>query len=205
MNRLRMRRFVNIVIVAAVALSWLAMIFFGEGTLAENGFSNLKYFTVLSNLLEGVASLVWLIRSQKETDAAGKAESLKFIAASSVGLTFAVVMGFLGPLYGYASMLKGANLFFHLIIPLIAMGEIIFLSEASYTLRENNLAIIPPLVYGTVYLVNIWINGIGEWPDTNDWYLFLVWGYPIGMLIFAAICVIAWLLGLLMRKLQIKK
>jgi hypothetical protein len=61
---------------------------------------------------------------------------------------------------------------------------------------------IPPLLYGTVYLLNNVINGRGEWPDTNDWYAFLAWGYPAGIAIFGVICGVTWLLGFMMRKLQ---
>jgi hypothetical protein len=198
------RKAVNIFIVIAVAGSWLAMALYGQGTLAENGFGNLKYFTVLSNLLEGAASVIWLVMSGRDESAKIKAERLKYVAASAVMLTFTVVMGFLGPLYGYGAMFTGANLFFHLIIPLAAAAEVIFLSDAEYTASDNALTVIPPLVYGTVYLLNNIVNGIGEWPDTNDWYTFLAWGYPAGIGIFAVICAVTWLLGLLMRKLQIK-
>jgi hypothetical protein len=59
-----------------------------------------------------------------------------------------------------------------------------------------------PVIYGVFYLGNNIINGIGEWPDTNDWYFFLAWGYPVGILIFAVICGVIWLLGLAMRKLH---
>ena len=59
-----------------------------------------------------------------------------------------------------------------------------------------------PLIYGAFYLGNNLINGIGEWPDTNDWYFFLAWGYPVGILIFAVTCAVTWLLGLMMRKLH---
>ena len=57
-------------------------------------------------------------------------------------------------------------------------------------------------ISGAGYLLNNIINGIGEWPDTNDWYSFLTWGYPAGIAIFAVICAVTWLLGLAMRKLQ---
>ena len=124
-------------------------------------------------------------------------------AAAAVGLTFMVVMVFLGPLYGYPMMFTGANLFFHLLIPIAAMAEIIFLSDTGFTRRDNRLTILPPLLYGTGYLGNNIINGIGEWPDTNDWYSFLAWGYPMGIVIFAVICAVAWLLGLMLRQLQI--
>ena len=93
------------------------------------------------------------------------------------------------------------NLFFHLITPVVSIAEIVFLSDRTYTKWENNLTVIPPFVYGAAYVGNILINGIGEWPDRNDWYSFLIWGYPAGILIFAVICLVTWLIGLLMRKL----
>lgn len=192
---------VNICIAVAVLLTWLGMTLFGQGPLSENGLGNLKYFTVQSNLLEGAASVIWLIDVKRNGRAGAGAERLKYIAAASVALTFTVVMTFLGPLYGYTFMLHGANLFFHLIIPVASILEIVFLSDGEYTLKDNNLAAIPPLIYGTLYLINILVNGIGEWPDTNDWYAFLAWGYPVGIVIFASICVVTWLLGLLMRRL----
>ena len=40
------------------------------------------------------------------------------------------------------------------------------------------IAVIPMIVYGTFYLGNILLNGRGEWPDTNDWYGFAMWGIP---------------------------
>ena len=193
---------VNICLVFAVAGAWLAMFLFGEGTLADDGVRSLKYFTVLSNLFEGLASLVWLIAARKDGVSKDRAERLKYVAATSVFLTFTTVMLFLGPLYGYPMMFEGANLFFHLLIPIAAVLEIIFLSDRQFDRRDNYVAAIPPVIYGIFYLGNVIINGIGEWPDTNDWYLFLAWGYPVGILIFAAITIATWLLAFLMRKVQ---
>lgn len=196
------RRIFNICLVIMVAGSWIAMFLFGKGSLAQNGFGNLKFFTVLSNLLAGAAAIYWLAVPGKDESKRLKAEKLKYVAAAAVGLTFTVVMVFLGPLYGYPMMFTGANLFFHLIIPLAAMAEIVFLTDTEFTRRDNKLTVIPPLIYGAVYLANNIINGIGEWPDTNDWYSFLAWGYPVGIVIFAVICAVTWLLGFVMRKLQ---
>ena len=185
-----------------VAGSWIVMFLFGKGSLAQNGFGNLKYFTVQSNLLSGAAALYWLAVSGRDKGGRRAAERLKYVAAAAVGLTFTVVMVFLGPFYGYPMMFTGANLFFHLIIPLAAMAEIVFLTDTKFTRRDNRLTVIPPILYGAGYLLNNIINGIGEWPDTNDWYSFLAWGYPAGIAIFAVICAVTWLLGLAMRKLQ---
>jgi hypothetical protein len=200
--RTKARRIVNIRIAVMVAGAWLGMIFLGGGDLAQRGIGSMKYFTVLSNLLCGIAAVIWLVYERKGGSEA--VERLKYIAAASVGLTFTVVMAFLGPLYGYPEMFAGANLWLHLIVPVAAMAEIVFLSDAVYTKRDNNIAIIPPLIYGIVYLVNILLNGMGEWPNTNDWYLFFYWGYPVGVVIYLIIMLVTWLLGFFMRKAQAK-
>jgi hypothetical protein len=202
MDRNRLRKYVNILLVAAVLGSWIALFVSASGTLMHNGINSLKYFTVLSNLFEGVASVIWLVSSRRNGKASALAELLKFMAAAAVGLTCAVVLAFLGPLYGYPEMFAGPSLFMHLLTPVVAIAEIIFLSDAEYTRKDNRLVMLSPVVYGVFYLGNNIINGIGEWPDTNDWYFFLAWGYPVGILIFAVICGVIWLLGLAMRKLH---
>ena len=134
--------------------------------------------------------------------ASNRVERLKYIAAASVGLTCATVLFFLGPIYGYPAMFEGFNLPLHLINPVVAILEIIFLSDVKYTRRDNLLVIIPPFLYGLGYIANILINGIGQWPDTNDWYFFFHWGYPVGALIYVVLLTVTWLIGLLIRKLQ---
>ena len=205
MDRTDIRKIVNIIIVIAVAGSWAAIFVSASGTLMHNGINSLKYFTVLSNLLEGAASVIWLISTRKNGKASARAELLKYIAAAAVGLTCVTVLVFLGPLYGYPAMFAGGSLYMHLLTPLAAIAEIIFLSDVTYTRRDNRLVVLSPLIYGALYLGNNLINGTGEWPDTNDWYLFLTWGYPVGIFIFAVICAVTWLLGLAMRKLHFQK
>ncbi|MBQ6389654.1 MAG: hypothetical protein IJH90_08600 [Mogibacterium sp.] len=65
--------------------------------------------------------------------------------------------------------------------------------------RDNRLAVLPMLIYGAVYLTNILINGIGVRPHSNDWYGFVKWGLPVGLAIFAGLCLITWFAGALMR------
>ena len=191
---------VNIAIAIMVFGAWLEMMFFAEGTLAEVGVRSLKYFTMQSNLLAGVAAIIWLVYIRKGGSKA--VETLKLVAAASVALTFITVMTFLGPMYGYPEMLVGANLWLHLVVPVAAIAEVIFLSDAEYTRRDNNLVLIPLAIYGTGYLANNLINGIGEGLDTNDWYLFLTWGYPVGFVIFAVLFLVTWLMAFGMIKAQ---
>ena len=104
----KFRKALNVLLAIAVFGAWGRMVVSGEGTLASTGLSSLKYFTVLSNLLEGFACLYWLAGK------GAKGERLKFVATVAVSITFLVVMTFLGPLYGYPFMFEGANLWFHL-------------------------------------------------------------------------------------------
>jgi hypothetical protein len=196
--RHRIRRIVNIVIAITAFAAWIWMTFGREGIFLKNGIGNLKFFTVLSNLMEGIASVVWLLSGNADAAMRDRAERFKFIAAVSVMLTFTTIMAFLGPLYGYGMMFIGANLFYHLLIPIAAFAEIVFLSEREYTLRDNNIAVIPTLLYGVFYISNCVVNG----PENGDWYWFLAWGYPVGILIFIGICIVTWLLAFVMRKLQ---
>ena len=202
MNKDRIRRYVNIFIAAGSIGSWLSMFLIGGGELASSGWATMKYFTVLSNLFAGITAVIWLFRTVKGNKASERLERVKYVAAVSVMLTFTVVMVFLGPLYGYIEMVKSANLFFHVLVPLVCLAEIIFLQDANITKSDNLIAVIPPLMYGIAYLTNILINGRGEWPDTNDWYWFFAWGYAVGVVIYVVIIIVTWLLGLMMRKLQ---
>ena len=205
---------INIAIAAVVFFMWIRMFLSGGGVLAGPGFSSMKYFTVQSNLLEGIACAVWLASMRKNggTDALPGAkgasagvETFKYVACVAVMVTFCVVALFLGPIYGYGFLYQGSNLWFHLIIPLAALFEAVFLAGQRYTKRDNCLAMLPALCYGTFYLINIAVNGKGEWPDTNDWYGFLNWGWGFGFLIFAGIAFTSWMLGLILREAARKK
>ncbi len=197
----RIRIAVNVVIVLLTLIgSYLSFFTSTKGLLLVKGFANLKFFTVQSNILEGIASLILLICMIKDVDNKAIAV-LKYIAAAAVGLTFLTIAAFLGPLYGHSNMYHGANMFFHLIIPLMAMAEFIFLNDNKMGLKENLYTMVPPILYGTGYLINILVNGA----EGNDFYAFTAWGLPIGIVIFAGIVATTFLLGLILRKLNRKE
>ena len=188
------RKIFNIVIFMIVLVTWLRMVFvFTDVALTARGLSSLKYFTVLSNLFEGIACLIWLYN---------KDEEIKYFAAVSVTLTFVVVITFLGPLYGYVAMFSGVSFWMHLIVPLAALFEVLFWNKEKFDMRDNLLACVPMGIYGIYYLGNNIINGIGEWPYINDWYGFLTWGYPVGFLIYFIVLFVVFLIGFAIRKIK---
>ena len=95
-TRHKIRVILNIVLPVIIVYEWLDMFYFGgENFLSTRGVASLKYFTILSNLLEAFACLWWLWK---------KNEVLKYAASVAVMLTCVVVLVFLGPMFGYLAM-----------------------------------------------------------------------------------------------------
>ncbi len=208
----------NVLIVIFAVTGTILMLFFRDGDqlLQSSGIANLKYFTVLSNEFCGIIAVYSLICRLR-----GKPQPMfaKLLAAAAVGLTFLTIAAFLGPMYGMLKMYHNANLFFHLLLPLTAMDEFVMSdfsdrddgktdsSENAIPFRWTFYTMIPVLLYGAGYLGNILINGTGVWPDTNDFYGFVNWGLPVGLLIFAFLLAATWGIACALRALhrQIRK
>ena len=196
-----LRIIVNAALAVTVFTVWIFSFFlWRNSTLGGDGWSDLKYFTVESNLLVGVVAVVYLVwRLLGKGEMPKWLSILKYLSTAAVFVTFTVVVIFLGPLYGFGRMYYASNLFFHLLIPLVAIFEfVLFAEEISF--RESFFAVIPPFLYGIGYLTNCIVNGVGSWDTVrNDWYSFLEWGYGVGAVIFVVIGAIAWGLGLSLR------
>ena len=190
----------NCLIIAFVVIGTVVMLsprVTSEGAvLASRGWKNLRYFTVLSNEFCGIVSIMWIVQSIR-----GKTFSalLKLTAVAAVGLTFVIVAFFLAPMNPHLNLYQGGNLWFHLIVPVTAMIEFLILDTNKLPVKKTLIAALPSLIYGLGYLINILINGKGEWPNTNDWYGFLTWGYPVGFLIFGFIFLMNWVIACLMQ------
>jgi len=189
-------RIINIIIVILVITGLIMMLTNrDDGTgLMSKGIENLKYYTVLSNLFSGITALIALFADNKAV------KVMKLMSSSATGLTFAVIAFFLGPLYGHINLYKNANFLFHLIVPLIAMYDYVTLTDAVKEFRYTLISAVPSVLYGIGYMLNILINGIGgEYPNTNDFYLFLNWGWGVGLVIFAGIAASTFGIACLLR------
>lgn len=175
------------------------------GALQSSGIENFKFYTVLTNVFCGLIAAVYLmfILLKKDTD---KIRVFKLAAVCGVAITFAVVAFMFGPLYGYPQFYKGGNLFFHLLEPLTAIAEFILIRRKKIPFKYTVIAAVPTLLYGMGYMLNILINGVGgPWPDTNDFYAFLSWGWPVGIAIFATITLLAFGIACLFRVISNKR
>ena len=170
-----------------------------EGALQASGIENFKFYTVLTNVFCGIVALIYLcfILLKQNTD---KLAVLKLAAVCGVAITFAVVAFMFGPLYGYPQFYRRGNLFFHLLLPVMAMAEFIVVKRKRIPFVHTIIAAVPTLLYGIGYMLNILLNGIGgPWPDTNDFYAFLSWGWPVGIGIFAGITLSSFAVACLFR------
>lgn len=176
-----------------------------EGALQSSGIENFKFYTVLTNVFCGIVALIYLvcIFAKKGTE---KMAALKLAAVCGVAITFAVVAFMFGPLYGFLNFYKRGNLYFHLLLPVTAMIEFIAVKRRKMPFRYTVFAAIPTLLYAIGYLLNILINGLGgSWPDTNDFYGFLNWGWPGGIVIFTGIPLTAFAVACIFRAISNKR
>lgn len=188
----------SLIVICVVYGTWLMLTRGGDGTgLISSGLENLKYYTVLSNLFCGIVALAELV-AHISRKSKFDFTMLKFMAATVTGLTAVIIAAFLQPTYPDLNMYQGSNLWFHLIVPVIAVAECVFTSDVASMLSfgRTMLTMIPSAVYGLFYALNILFRGIGTWPDTNDWYGFLNWGWTIGIVIFLVIIIVTWLVSL---------
>lgn len=183
-------RILNLIMAVIVLAAWLSMTFrVGKhGSLSAEGLQNLRYFTVLSNLLQGGVSLAYALGRRPRR--------LKYAATVAVALTFFVVLLLLGPVYGYDSMYVGANFWFHLVVPVLAMVDFLFFDrEGRFTLRDSLLTMLPMVAYSLFYMGNLLKNGVKD----NDWYGFAVHGPPTAARVFLVILIGNWVIALLLR------
>lgn len=192
------RKSISIVIhvLLAIAVFWAwSQMGEGQGNLSAARLASLKYFTVLSNLLQGVVSVVFVITALRNSVSHGVV-ILKYVAAVSVGLTFATVMLFLGPLFGYETMFVGSNFWFHLVVPVVAVLDFMLIDRTGeIAFRESLIAVIPMLLYGIYYVMNMAVGGIVG----NDWYGFASGGWGMACLSFAVMLLATWGIALIVR------
>ena len=187
-------RMINLLIGILVLTVWSSMTFrLGYlGAQAEGGLGNLRYFTVLSNLLQGGVSLFCFFGF--------KVDRWKYASTTAITFTFLIVLLVLGPARGYGTMYAGANFWSHLVVPVLSIVDfLVFDREGSFTLRDSLFAVIPMLAYSVFYMGNIWLRGV----ENNDWYGFAKAGAPSAAVIFLGLLAvnegIAMLLWLLRR------
>ena len=124
----------------------------------------MRFFTAQSNVLCAVAALLFMFFPQSQG-----AWLLKYIGTAAVTVTMLTVFLFLAPSIGknwVSALLKGPDLFLHLITPLLALFSFCFLEKRGMDFRMALLGMLPVLLYGPWYLYKIRFAPEGKrWDD----------------------------------------
>lgn len=214
-SRIRISLIMNILVVTFTVIACIVM-FTGFQFMSTDNFLVLestklgmfKFFTVDSNILMGLSSLIFTIYEYKLLY--GKIKEipksiylLKLIATTAVSITFIVVFLYLGPISkgGIYSMLLNSNLFFHLFIPVLSIITFMFYEKTDkLNLKSTLYGLLPTILYSFYYLANILIHmKNGKVSSTYDWYYFAqngVWNsviiLPVMLLASYVICLLLW-------------
>lgn len=168
MSKIKISLILNILIVILVTIGTIFMFtgfkFMPDATLLEaSKIEMFKFYTVDSNILMGIISLILIIYEikllNKKIDKIPESVYiLKLIGTSAITLTFIVTAFFLMPQYGLYPMYNNNNLFFHLIVPLLSIISYILFEKHDNKYKYAYLGIIPMFIYSIFYTSNILIH-----------------------------------------------
>ena len=168
MNRIKISLILNTIIVVLVTIGTIFMFtgikFMPDATLLEaSKVEMFKFYTVDSNILIGIISLILVIYeikllNKKIDKIPNKIYLFKFIGTAGITLTFIVTAIFLAPQYGLYSMYNNNNLFFHLIVPLLSIISYIVFEKHNNKYKYAYLGILPMFIYSIFYTSNILIH-----------------------------------------------
>ncbi len=151
--------------------------------LAADGWGSIKYFTVQSNLFYGIYAAIFAVSELIYGSFEAMPDVLfilKYIFTVGIALTMMTVLCYLAPIVekSYPPLFKGANLYFHLLIPLLGIAAFCFFEKgAEISLPMVFLGLIPFGLYGVYYAI-VALSHIenGKVDAKYDWYCFLAKG-----------------------------
>ena len=178
--------------------------------LASTGLEPIKFYTVDSNILVGIASLIiiiyeYLLLKKKIKNIPKYVYILKYIATVAVSLTFLVTLFYLSPLYGskFLFLYQNSNLFFHLLVPLLSFISYIFYEKIEIDYKYTYYGVSTMILYGIYYVINILIHmDNGKVLPEYDWYGFVYGGVLSIFIVFIIMIIITYIISLIIYKLN---
>ena len=129
----------------------------------DGGIAALRYYTVLSNIMCGLISLIYIVVLVKNMNSdkfvvPKLMKTLRFVVVVCLMVTFIVVITVLIPINGASSisefLFERANLFHHTLCPLfMAITYLTLEKEVKLGRREELFTLIPTLLYAIVTLI----------------------------------------------------
>lgn len=184
MKKVKISLVLNIILTLFVITGTIFMFegikFMPDATLLEATKTEmLKFYTVDSNLLMGIVSIILIIYEIRFLE--GKIKEIpnyvyiiKMIGTAGILLTFVTTLFFLSPMYGLYAMYNNANLIFHLIVPVLAFISYIVFEKYNNKYKYAFFGILPMFIYSIYYTSMILIHlNDGGLTYKYDFYNFL--------------------------------
>ena len=111
----------------------------------------MRFFTAQSNVLCAVSAFLMCLIPENEI-----AWTMKYIGTAGVTVTMMTVFLFMGPAVGsLKKMLEGAELFMHLITPVLAIVSFVLLERRGMSFLQSLWGMLPVSLYGPWYLYKV--------------------------------------------------
>ena len=199
---------VNSLIVVLAIVAVFLMFFGNDGILSSSRWKAFRYFTVQSNLFMAITSAISLYYLIFKLEKYLTWLTItKLVATSGVAVTFLTVLFYLTPLLGSQAgqLYLHANLFMHVLIPVIAIVLTTMLEpKKEYRFLMNLYSMLPVTIYGIIYL-----SCVAAFDDYGNvdgwaWYAFGKYGLGIGALCLGMIIAMSFGLSVAMYIIQKK-
>lgn len=172
MKKIKISLILNLLIVLFVSigtvLMFLGIKFMPDKTLLQaSKIGMFKFYTVDSNILIGIISLILSIKEikllkNKIEEIPKSVYVLKLVGTSSIAITFLVTLLFLAPQYGFYAMYNNSNLFFHLVVPVLALISFILFEKFESKYKYTLYGLIPMVLYSLYYSATIFYHFNGK-------------------------------------------
>lgn len=181
--------------------------------LDSNGFEAFKYYTVDSNIIVGIASLIMVIYEtlflkNKIKEIPKYVYVLKYIGVVGVSLTFIVTMFYLAPIFGknFLFLYMNTNLFFHLIVPVLAVISYVKYEKNKLEYKYTFITLSSVIIYSIFYITNILLHldKNGNVMKEYDWYSFVLKGMSSIFIVPIIIFLISYLISYVIYRLNKK-
>lgn len=170
-------------------------------------FSIFQYFTTDSNIFLGIVSAVMIgieisCLAKKEYELPKAIVLFKLIATTAVTLTMLTTIFYLAPRdpAGYFNKFQDSNLFFHLIVPILALISFLCFEKTNKLSKKSPvIAIFPVIIYAIYYAMNGFLhfqNGIVS--AAYDFYGFFDAGFIFAIILIPLMLFATYLIGVVL-------
>ena len=185
-----------------------------DGNLTPESTNFLMFFTVDSNILLAIGSLILIVFEvmiflNKREDIPLWAYIVKYIAVCATTLTFLTTVLYLSPLLGknFWKLFLNNNLFYHLICPVLGIVSLIFFeAKEKMNWKVSFFAVVPMALYSIYYIINVYTHlDNGKVNPRYDFYYFASNGVFIAIIMVIFLLLLTYGSALLLYYLREKR